>query len=124
MMQLAFQFHHQTTSSIHGISPLQEIAETFCQYRRRSNEGILEWAARKNTLRPLIVQSFMQAGGVIWGERRRCVWGNHQLFASLDGVTGGEVWRQDYQVPEFLPVLRWGESWMSEREWHMSETST
>lgn len=117
MTQLAFEFHHSAAVMIDGNTTLTAICDAVDRYRKLRDERLLEWAARASILRPQIVHAFMQAGGVIWGERRRCVWGNHQLFASLDGVIGGDVWRPDYPVPELLPVLMWAAQWKFEQEW-------
>lgn len=121
MMQLAFEFHAPDAAMIDGPPSLIEICDAADRCRKRRDERLLDWAARAGGLRPQIVNAFMQAGGVIWGERRRCVWGDRQLFASLDGVTGGDVWRPDYHPPEFLPVMRWVEAWRFKQEWMGAE---
>lgn len=116
MTQLAFEFHHSAAVMIDGNTTLTAICDAVDRYRKLRDERLLEWAARASILRPQIMNAFMQAGGVIWGERRRCVWGDRQLFAELDGVTGGDVWRPDYHPPEFLPVMRWVEAWRFKQE--------
>lgn len=73
------------------------------------SEPIMVRHARMKLLRPKVVEAFLNAGGVLWCEKKRCIWGPRQIFAQLGDVIGADVWRPDYPVPEFLPILRWAD---------------
>lgn len=88
-------------------APVEALTSMLQAYRKRADEPILAWAKRAQVARRQIIDAFLNAGGILWGEESARSGRPRMLFAELHAAIGSDRWTPGHPLPEFLPVLRW-----------------